>query len=805
MQPTAVEGAGGAPRSLMPLEYAASRAFEIAVMRDTMRKPWHSNSARAFQTLPRHLRRRAASHNVKRIPVRLRERALAEMRKSAGITSSSQNTPDAEGSGKKITNAPKRLGKREARRKQKRSGGSRWMETHIWHTKRMHMVRGGVWGTNFVLANYPNEKGHRALHRAATHKCTVHDYSYNEAIEISGPRSVIIGLLRSIAVMNDSDCGDGNWTGGNGSRIVHVDFYRPNCYPMGYIGPAILMWRPLAQSQSSAESRQVLVWVHAAAYTDVLNALTASQAAIANESLRVTDMRGQFAHFELTGPHSLAILRCVMRPANSASNDINVTETVWRLISRLRTAGSLPAGSMLALDAEDPRLTFPQLVNSDLLSSQGLTTDIIEPVDETSSPSDEQALHQLMVKWPKGLATSSIWDNSARSNLLQQWPTEESLNKRRSQQLIPGTKLMRNPEIDPAVPVLMYQRGNAYSPSTSNTSSSTPASASSMESEQGWSVIVPGGVALAFWKSFIFAGARPAGLRDRHNAHFESGSKPYFPDDVPGTTAFAGVSAIKETEAHATWTRKPPAKRPNYIKLKTQHPFSVEFSRLLQSETATSNTESNTDTFAPVNASDRVAEHSNMWMLTSHHVVDILRRAISSGTTTIDAQAVMDALAAHAAKIQQRMSSTVQMNVSTSFVKVVLTFTHRGCPVDNAAICAPTASALSYIMRSSKTRRNNQHQNHSADLNGQPSSSEDPALDYIPSATDVIGSVTTGRYSYSLGAGRAFGAVSVAGLLRAAQLRQQVSSSSKSHQSLYVLVRNPNCTFCSPAILTLLS
>lgn len=38
-----------------------------------------SSAKRAFQTLPRHLRRRAASHNARRVPGRLRSKAAAEV------------------------------------------------------------------------------------------------------------------------------------------------------------------------------------------------------------------------------------------------------------------------------------------------------------------------------------------------------------------------------------------------------------------------------------------------------------------------------------------------------------------------------------------------------------------------------------------------------------------------------------------------------------------------------------------------------------------------------------------------------
>ncbi|KAF9435346.1 hypothetical protein BGZ76_006454 [Entomortierella beljakovae] len=44
-----------------------------------MKNSKNSAVQRAFQSLPRNLRRRAASHNIKRLPVRLRNRAMREV------------------------------------------------------------------------------------------------------------------------------------------------------------------------------------------------------------------------------------------------------------------------------------------------------------------------------------------------------------------------------------------------------------------------------------------------------------------------------------------------------------------------------------------------------------------------------------------------------------------------------------------------------------------------------------------------------------------------------------------------------
>lgn len=59
--------------------FVKAREFEIAALDLSMKKSKKSLSQRAFQQLPRHMRRRTASHNVKKIPRRLRSRATREV------------------------------------------------------------------------------------------------------------------------------------------------------------------------------------------------------------------------------------------------------------------------------------------------------------------------------------------------------------------------------------------------------------------------------------------------------------------------------------------------------------------------------------------------------------------------------------------------------------------------------------------------------------------------------------------------------------------------------------------------------
>lgn len=62
--------------------FITSRQFELTQLQYSMLKSKSASSTRVFQALPRKLRRRTASHNVRRIPKRMRNRALREMLKN---------------------------------------------------------------------------------------------------------------------------------------------------------------------------------------------------------------------------------------------------------------------------------------------------------------------------------------------------------------------------------------------------------------------------------------------------------------------------------------------------------------------------------------------------------------------------------------------------------------------------------------------------------------------------------------------------------------------------------------------------
>lgn len=59
--------------------FVKAREFEINALEASMKKSRKGLVSRAFQQVPRHMRRRTASHNVKKVPRRLRGRAAKEV------------------------------------------------------------------------------------------------------------------------------------------------------------------------------------------------------------------------------------------------------------------------------------------------------------------------------------------------------------------------------------------------------------------------------------------------------------------------------------------------------------------------------------------------------------------------------------------------------------------------------------------------------------------------------------------------------------------------------------------------------
>ncbi|KAK1331939.1 hypothetical protein QTO34_007616 [Cnephaeus nilssonii] len=247
------------PKYITASTFAQARAAEISAMLKAVTQK--SSNSLVFQTLPRHMRRRAMSHNVKRLPRRLQEIAQKEAEKAVH--------QKKEHSKNKCHKARRCHINRmlEFNRRQKKN---RWLETHIWHAKRFHMVK--QWG--YCLGERPTVKSHRACYRAMTNRCLLQDLSYYCCLELKGKEEEI---LKALSPMCSIDTG---LTFAavhclSGKRQGSLMLYRAHQYPRGMLGPVSFIWKPERTPGDTSESRQLWIWLHPTLKQDILEEIKA--------------------------------------------------------------------------------------------------------------------------------------------------------------------------------------------------------------------------------------------------------------------------------------------------------------------------------------------------------------------------------------------------------------------------------------------------------------------------------------------------------------------------------------------------
>ncbi|NXX31048.1 POP1 protein, partial [Nicator chloris] len=155
-----------------------------------------------------------------------------------------------------------------------------WLETHIWHAKRFHMVK--KWG--YCLGNSPTEKTYRACYRAMTKHCLLQDLSYYCCLELKGKEDELLKQLARICnidtglTFQEACCLSGRFEGS-------LNLYRADRYPEDMLGPVTFIWKP----RDGSENRQLWIWVHPALKQDILRELKAIFQCSEPEEICVTE------------------------------------------------------------------------------------------------------------------------------------------------------------------------------------------------------------------------------------------------------------------------------------------------------------------------------------------------------------------------------------------------------------------------------------------------------------------------------------------------------------------------------------
>lgn len=504
--------------------FVAGRAYESDQLENSMERSKKSSKKRAFQTPPRSMRRRTASHNVDRVPKRLRARARAEMatdntppQKKVAVRghervkkmaeerrhqkATSGHDPDFLGSEdhtgvNELASAPE--GRARFHRRQKNKS---WLPTHVWHAKRAHMVT--RWG--FSVAQTPTEKCYRPTHRAHTQDGAIAwDASYFATLVLEA--KTVDTLRAALQRLGADDAGGNRYQAGR--RVWEGLLSMSDAV----LGPASVYWN---RQVGDEDRRSVIVRVHPEIFPQVFDLVRASAS---GDQLTVYDCRYAIGSIDIAGPKSLLALRTVLNPADpdARKNDR------WKDLATLTNPASLPSNVAITMMVNDPRLYPPKS---------------FKPAAARTASEDVAA------DWPDHMTSpSSLLTQEGRTASYQNQSSLKRINERRADN-DPTKPLPLLPE-DPQIPAILFKRF-----------------------DNSWTLLLPWGWILPFWHNLMqVSNVRLGGLDQRHQVAYETGHF-HFPDDYYFTAA--GIKQAEKTAdaLRTAWESKPRGKRPEYVSL----------------------------------------------------------------------------------------------------------------------------------------------------------------------------------------------------------------------------------------------
>ncbi|XP_059053705.1 ribonucleases P/MRP protein subunit POP1 [Achroia grisella] len=546
------------PCSVNSLKFATSRSVEIAAMTESIINP--SKTKLIFQSLPVHMRRRVMSHNCKRLPRKLREGHLEQLKKS-GLP------PKQKRPSRKYRRRPGNLLEEYNRRQMQNI----WLETHIWHAKRFHMIK--RW--SYCIAYAPCDKAFRACYRASSAHCLLQDISYYTSIEVEGPTDFIKEMFSSIT---NPTCGLGICAKAyiNGIREGSIHLYKPNSFPFGYIGKIHFIWVP-----NEDTNKKLHLFVHPSQIKQVETVLKEilivedetevykhceKRRKLTNtclENIKIKTLLGRYNRFRLTGPNSHAILarslKCVENKEKLECSkwysavDINNLHLIekfkyWQNICKVNAPSQLPPAVIIGLTVKDPRLSRP----SHRTKAKNYSHETIDT--------------QLLLNVPKTAAYSPLWENNIQEIITKQKMNNADYIKHvTNKQLVPGEVFEDDPALQ-SIPVVLVQRPG-----------SQVSDFKKIGYGSGWDIIIPAGYGLQFWHTFVMFGARTGGLRETESLAFEMGECYLPPDSDSGWEEENRI----HLELKNKYFNRPPSKRVNFIKLGINSPFLCHWKLLL--------------------------------------------------------------------------------------------------------------------------------------------------------------------------------------------------------------------------------
>jgi ribonuclease P/MRP protein subunit POP1 len=569
--------------------FLKSHENEIKSLEHAMRAAKKGLSRRAFQDVPRELRRRTASHNPQRVPKRLRSRAKQEAKED--------NTPISRGtSGSGVGKGGKGHLRKEGREKSRREGKQRakrkeadknaalgdkmdidgevetvkrtekkskpkpqpeskhksrfpalatpatppsrfrrrqkdktWLPTHVWHSKRARMTepKHPLW--KFAMPLQPVMKAYRLTYRAVSQRGAVAwDTSYVSTISLEGAETSIVGMLKGLHFA--SDASEDPWQGrARAKKWKHGTRAWDGWIYEREAKPLKKIARVTVLwcvPDADSKKRKAFIRVHPSAFLQLWNEIIRISK-VQKPGVIVEDLRFEVGSIEVMGPGAAETLCSILSPTSTTDATPDTPQSVWPTLATVVDVGSLPIGATIAFNISDPRLN--------------------DPPTTTPLQQDEESLNALMdtlAQWPidKSQDSPSIFDRNLRLAAQRAMPSQKSINRRKSM-----CTLGEAPETtatDPQIPMIMYVS----------------------REHKSWTILLPWKCVPPVWRGIsrypLSTGGNPrfGGLKERRQVNYER-SVPQFPFDHPGTNAgWAWELREREIRKHE-WTKRPKGKR----------------------------------------------------------------------------------------------------------------------------------------------------------------------------------------------------------------------------------------------------
>ncbi|GAB7355068.1 hypothetical protein MBLNU459_g5658t1 [Dothideomycetes sp. NU459] len=584
--------------------FVKAREYEIKALEEGLARSRKALTQRAFQQVPKELRRRTASHNVKRVPKRLRKQAVKEM--------SDDNTPVVTARRRKLTRhmrlrmeTVKRLRALGAKGKstekvgdgggkvknagadstllsaavtatpiktrlprikknvldsaplppakfRKRQIHKTWLPTHLYHAKRARMTapKEPLW--RFAIPLTSTVKSYRPTHRASKDRGAIAwDTSYMSSISLEGAENSIQGVLRALGV-GMSDDAEATWgprgqKWRNGTRTWQGWLYERDAFPTQPVAPATVIWRaevgPLnAKRADESATKQLRRQIIIRVHPSAFLQLWEQISRLAK--VQKPQVVATDLRFELG---SIEIVGPGSTEAllgalwpSTSHIEKDSVEDTWKKLVGIDNPAVLPSNTLLSFDVSDPRLHHPPRTV------------------QLPSKQDQDLQMHILAHWPCDAprAPSGLFSRNIRQAACRSLQSQKTINRRKAA-ADPGNYPEPVPE-DPKIPVLLF-------PSTQRIHSSPRAYGGSGR-QSTWTLLLPWKAVPAVWQSIMYyplstgGQVRLGGLDEQRQVAFENGL-PWFPGDFPGTKSGDAWEADESLKRRKTWERRPRGKR----------------------------------------------------------------------------------------------------------------------------------------------------------------------------------------------------------------------------------------------------